>query len=179
MKESEGAALQDLPKVSIQDQAGEAASVPPDMGEQKQTKGVTMAVGPGDTVAKLAARHYGRVDSVILDMVRKANSNLGNIDLIYEGQKINLPPITDTTRVIFTVSVASYHSINEATAVFLDLVKKGFKATIYPHLDIQGNTWYRVTIGAFREQDKADVYARQLKTQGFLYAKSVKVSVEG
>ena len=53
-----------------------------------------MTVGPGDTVAKLAARHYGRVDSGILDIVRKANSNLGNIDLIYEGQKINLPAIT-------------------------------------------------------------------------------------
>jgi general secretion pathway protein A len=179
MKESEGAALRGLPKVSIQDQAGESAAVPPTFGEQKQTIGVTMAVGPGDTVAKLAARHYGRVDSGILDIVRKANSSLGNIDLIYEGQKINLPPITDTARVMFTVSVASYHSINEATAVFLDLVKKGFKATIYPHLDTQGNTWYRVTIGTFREQDKADVYARQLKTQGFLYAKSVKVSVEG
>ena len=179
MKKSEGAALQGLPKVSIQDQAGQAAAVPPVIGEQKQTTGVTLAVGPGDTVAKLAARHYGRVDSVILDMVRKANSNLENIDLIYEGQKINLPTITDTTRVMFTVSVASYHSINEATAVFIDLVKKGFKAAIYPHLDTQGNTWYRVTIGTFNEQNKADMYARQLKTQGFLYAKSVKVSVEG
>jgi phage tail protein X len=179
MKKSEGAALQGLPKVSIQDQAGEAAVVPPVMGEQKQTTGVTIAVGPGDTVAKLAARHYGRVDSVILDIVRKANSNLENIDLIYEGQKINLPTITDTARVMFTVSVASYHSINEATAVFIDLVKKGFKAAIYPHLDTQGNTWYRVTIGTFNEQNKADMYARQLKTQGFLYAKSVKVSVEG
>lgn len=179
MKKSEGAALQSLPKVPIQDQAGQAAAVPPVMGEQKQTTGVTIAVGPGDTVAKLAARHYGRVDSVILDIVRKANSNLENIDLIYEGQKINLPTITDTARVMFTVSVASYHSINEATAVFIDLVKKGFKTAIYPHLDTQGNTWYRVTIGTFNEQNKADMYARQLKTQGFLYAKSVKVSVEG
>ena len=179
MKESERAVLQGPPKVSMQDQAGAAAAVPPTFGEQKQTTGVVMTVGPGDTVARLAARHYGRVDSGILDMVRKANTNLGNIDLIYEGQRINLPAITDTARVLFTVSVASYHSINEATAVFLDLVKKGFKATIYPHLDTQGNTWYRVTIGTFREQDKADVYAQQLKNQGFLYAKSVRVSVEG
>ncbi len=179
MKETQGAALQGLPKVSIEDQAGDAAAVPPAFGDQKQTTGVTMKVGPGDTVAKLAARHYGRIDSGILDMVRKANSDLGNIDLIFEGQRIKLPAITDTARVMFTVSVASYHSIDEATAVFLDLVKKGFKATIYPHLDTQGNTWYRVTIGTFREQDKAEVYARQLKTQGFLYAKSVKVSVEG
>jgi cell division protein FtsN len=62
--------------------------------------------------------------------------------------------------------------------VFLDLVKKGFQATIYPHLDSQGNTWYRITIGTFKTQDKAEESTRQLKDQGFLYAKSVKVSVE-
>jgi cell division protein FtsN len=63
--------------------------------------------------------------------------------------------------------------------VFLDLVKKGFQATIYPYLDSQGNTWYRVTMGTFENRDKADEYARQLKGQGFLYARSLKVSVEG
>jgi phage tail protein X len=174
----EGAISKGLPRVTIQGQSGDAQAVPPGIGDQKKGRGITVVVGPGDTVAKLAAKHYGRIDSVILDIVRKANSNLGNIDLIYEGQKIYLPSLTDTTRVMFTVSVASYHSINEATAVFLDLVKKGFQATIYPHLDSQGNTWYRITIGTFKTQDKAEESTRQLKDQGFLYAKSVKVSVE-
>lgn len=175
----EGAISKGLPRVTIQGQSGDAQAVPPGIGDQKKAMGITVVVGPGDTVAKLAAKHYGRIDSVILDIVRKANSNLGNIDLIYEGQKIHLPPLTDTTRVMFTISVASYHSINEATAVFLDLVKKGFQATIYPHLDSQGNTWYRVTIGTFKTQDKAEESTRKLKDQGFLYAKTVKVSVEG
>jgi phage tail protein X len=138
-----------------------------------------VVVGPGDTIAKLAARNYGRVDPGILEIIRRANKGLGNIDLIFEGQKIYLPSVTDTARVLFTVSVASYHSINEATAVFLDLVNKGFSATIYPHMDGQGNTWYRVTLGTFPKQDRADEYAKQLKAKGFIYAKSVKVSVEG
>ncbi|HVN70882.1 MAG TPA: SPOR domain-containing protein, partial [Desulfomonilia bacterium] len=178
-KTSKGVALAGLQKISIQDQSGEAEAVPPDMGDQKKTMGVTVVVGPGDTVAKLAARHYGRVDFAILDIVRKANRKLGNIDLIYEGQKIYLPPMTDVSRILFTVSVASYHSINEATAVFLDLVKKGFQATIYPHLDSKGNVWYRVTIGTFPDQDKADEYTNRLKAEGFLYAKAVRVSMEG
>jgi general secretion pathway protein A len=174
----EGTVSKGLARVTIQDQSSSAEAVPPSIGDQKKVKGIIVVVGPGDTVAKLAAKHYGRIDSVILDIVRKANSNLGNIDLIYEGQKIYLPPLSDTARILFTVSVASYHSINEATAVFLDLVKKGFQATIYPHLDSQGNTWYRVTIGTFKTQEKAEESTRQLKDQGFLYAKSVKVSVE-
>lgn len=170
---------QDMPRVAIQDQAGQIPSGAPVGGKQTREGGITVTVGPGDTVARLAARHYGRVDARILDLVGKANREVGNIDLIYEGQKIYLPPMADAARVMFTVSVASYHSVNEATAVFLDLMKKGFQATIYPYMDSQGNTWYRVTIGTFPAQGKADEYARQLKEQGFLYAKSVKVSVEG
>lgn len=80
---------------------------------------------------------------------------------------------------MYTVSVASYHSINEATAVFVDLVKKGFQATIYPYVDGQGNTWYRITIGTFTKEDDAKNYAQGLKPKGFLYAKPVKVSLEG
>jgi cell division septation protein DedD len=34
-------------------------------------------------------------------------------------------------------------------------------------------------MGAFANRDEADEYARQLKGQGFLYARSLKVSVEG
>lgn len=170
---------QDMPQVAIQDQAGQSQGDTRNDGEPTQDGGVTVTVGSGDTVARLAARHYGRVDAKILDLIGRANRGLNNINLIHEGQRIYLPPLSDTARVTYTVSVASYHSINEATAVFLDLVKKGFQATIYPHLDSQGNTWYRVTIGTFPNKGKADEYAGQLKDQGFLYAKSLKVSVEG
>lgn len=170
---------QESADVVLQDQAVQAVNAAGNSKSKKKTIGITTVVGTGDTVARIAARHYGRFDSGILDLIRKANSHLGNIDLIYEGQKIYLPPITDTGRIIFTVSIASYQSVNEATAVFLDLVKKGFSPTIYPFLDTQGDTWYRLTMGAFPDGKKADEYAKQLKAQGFVYAKSVKVSVEG
>lgn len=170
---------QDMPEVSIQDQIGQMTGGDPGGSGQAMERWSTVTVGRGDTVAKIAARYYGRVDAGILDLVAAANRNLGDINLIYEGQEINLPPLGNSVRVMFTVSVASYHSINEATAVFLDLVKKDYKATIYPYLDSRGSTWYRVTIGTFPNQDMADLYARQLKEQGFLYARSLKVSVEG
>lgn len=172
-------AARELPNAPLEDQAGLAAGSPSENDKDKKTIGITTVVGSGDTVAKIAARHYGRVDPGILDLIRKSNGNLGNMDLIFEGQKIYLPPVADTRRVLFTVSVASYQSINDATAVFLDLVRKGFKPTIYPFIDSRGNTWYRVTMGAFQDKNEAEVYLRQLKTRGFTYAKTVKVSLEG
>ena len=170
----------DKPKIDLQDQTGEALSpVPPSLNEIQRNIGATVTIGTGDTIAKLAAKHYGRVDTDILQAVRKANPSINNINLVYEGQKVYLPNIQNTARVMYTVSVASYHSINEATAVFVDLVKQGFQATIYPYLDSQGNTWYRITIGTFANQDDAKKYGQQLKAKGFFYAKPVKVSLEG
>lgn len=168
------------PRVSLQDQTGgDSAAVPPSLTEPQQGSGVTVTVGPHDTIAQLAARQYGRVDPGILNAVRKANPAIGNIDLVFEGQKVFLPGMHDSARVMFTVSVASYHSIHEATAVFVDLVKKGFQATIYPYLDSRGNTWYRITIGTYVNQNEAKSSAQQLKAKGFFYAKPVKVSLEG
>jgi general secretion pathway protein A len=168
-----------MPEVTLEDQAGREASRSSGEAGKKAAGGTTVVVGPRDTVARIAARHYGRIDANILELVRQANTHLGSIDLIYEGQKIYLPPLAGGPRAMFTVSVATYHSINEATAVFLDLVRKGFKATVYPFLDASGNTWYRVTIGTFPSLDESDAYAGELKGKGFLYARSVKVSVEG
>jgi general secretion pathway protein A len=171
---------QDQPNRTLQDQTGEIPPpVPPSLTGLQKNSGTMVTIGAGDTIAQLAAVHYGRVDADILQAVRKANPSINNIDLVYEGQKVYLPNLQDTARVMFTVSVASYHSVHEATAVFVDLVKQGFQATIYPYLDSQGNTWYRITIGTFANQDDAKNYAQQLKAKGFFYAKPVKVSLEG
>jgi len=173
---------QDSRKVILQDRSGDATPpVPPSLAEPlaNNTSSVTFTIGAGDTVAKLAAKHYGRVDTEILAAVRRANPSIPNVDLVFQGQKVVLPGLRETTRTMYTVSVASYHSINEATAVFVDLVKKGFQATIYPYVDGQGNTWYRITIGTFIKEEDAKKRAQELKPKGFLYAKSVKVSLEG
>jgi general secretion pathway protein A len=179
--EGTDAPRQDSRGFIIQDQSGEAnPPVPPSLVEPlKNTSSVTVTVGAGDTVAKLAAKHYGRIDTDILAAVRKANPSIPNVDLVFQGQKIILPVLRETTRTMFTVSVASYHSLHEATAVFVDLVKKGFQATIYPYVDGQGITWYRITIGTFTEEEDAKSYAQELKPKGFLYAKPVRVSLEG
>ena len=89
-----------------------------------------------------------------------------------------MPAVQSVPRVLYSVSVASYHSVAEAKAVFLDLLNKGYEATIYPYLDEQGNTWYRITIGTFDSRTNAIGYSGELKEKGFFYAKPVKISME-
>jgi phage tail protein X len=152
--------------------------IPPPLMEPERPQGTVVVVVPGDTVAQLAADYYGRFDSEILRAVKQANPDIRNVDLIYEGQKIFLPQVNIAPQVIYSVSVASYHSMNEAKAVFLDLIGKGYQATIYPYLDDNRNTWYRITIGTFMARQDAIDYSRELLDKGFFYAKPVKVSTE-
>ncbi|HHO76354.1 MAG TPA: hypothetical protein ENN05_07980 [Deltaproteobacteria bacterium] len=152
--------------------------IPVSMNEPELEKGRIVTVSVGDTIAELAADYYGRVDAGILQSIRMANPDLSNIDLIYEGQEIIMPAVQTVPRVLYSVSVASYHSVAEAKAVFLDLLNKGYQATIYPYLDAQRNTWYRITIGTFDSRGDAIGYAGELRDKGFLYAKPVKISME-
>ncbi len=172
-----GKAVQE--KVVLKDEEDQGRHmIPPTLMEPGMPQGTVVVVVPGDTIAQLAADYYGRFDSEILRAVKQANPDLRNVDLIYEGQKIFLPQVNIAPQVIYSVSVASYHSMNEAKAVFLDLIGKGYQATIYPYLDDNKNTWYRITIGTFTARQDAIDYSKELLDKGFFYAKPVKVSTE-
>jgi hypothetical protein len=55
-------------------------SVPSSLAGLQNNSGTTVTVGDGDTVAQLAAMHYGKVDADILQAVRKANPSINNIE---------------------------------------------------------------------------------------------------
>jgi phage tail protein X len=156
--------------------------IPPPALQPVKGKGTYATVRNGDTVAKLAADHYGRVDDNILSIVRKANPNIPSIDVVKTGQKVFLPKLASVSaagsQVLYSVSVSSYHSMAEAKAVFSDLLARGYDATIYPYLDESRNTWYRITIGTFNSRQEAVTYTLKLKDSGFPYAKPVKISME-
>jgi len=166
-------------KITVEEDKTEPRPViPPTVERPLKQRGKVVTVSSGDTVAKLAAEYYGRVDERILKAVKEANPGLSNIDLVYKGQKISLPQLEAGQRVLYSASVASYHSMDEARAVFSDLTSKGYKATIYPYMDDKENTWYRITIGAFTSRQDAILYSKQLREKGFPFAKPVKISME-
>jgi type II secretory pathway predicted ATPase ExeA/phage tail protein X len=156
--------------------------IPPPTVQPAGHSGTVVTVNEGDTVAKLAADFYGKVDDHILKAVKKANPDLTNVDMVHKGEKISLPPLASTGRtasqVLYSVSVSSYHSMYEAKEVFSDLISKGYQTTIYPYLDDTNNTWYRITIGTFNSRNEAINYTRKLRDAGFPYAKPVKISME-
>ncbi|MCK7467260.1 MAG: hypothetical protein MZU91_03300 [Desulfosudis oleivorans] len=85
---------QDMPRVAIQDQvAGSIQHKAPCWREADEVEGGITVPWPGDTVARLAARHYGRVDARILDLVGKANREVWGTSTRYmRDRRSTCPP---------------------------------------------------------------------------------------
>lgn len=65
----------------------------------------------------------------------------------------------------YTVQVASYPNLNDAESMSESLVKKGFPA--FPiKVSINGQDWYRVSVGSFKTKKEASEYQVSLKKQG-------------
>ena len=72
----------------------EAAPAPPDKAAEDPLSAATLAsrvVERGDTLARLVKEVYGRVDSRLIRMVKKANPGIDNENLIIEGGRIVFP----------------------------------------------------------------------------------------
>ncbi len=65
----------------------------------------------------------------------------------------------------YTVQVASYPNLSDAEGMSESLVKKGFPA--FPiKVSINGQDWYRVSVGSFKTKKEASEYQASLKKQG-------------
>lgn len=77
----------------------------------------------------------------------------------------SLPKVAAATATAeYTVQVASYPDEKAAQTHAADLVKKGFPA--YPlEASVKGKTWYRVSVGSFKNRKEAIEYRSQLMKQ--------------
>jgi cell division protein FtsN len=80
----------------------------------------------------------------------------------------SLPKTVGTNGTVeFTVQVASYPTSDAAKSYANDLVKKGFPA--FPvEANVNGRTWYRVSVGSFKSMKDATTYRAQLLKQADL-----------
>ncbi len=77
----------------------------------------------------------------------------------------SLPNTVGQDQVEYTVQVASYPKKDEAEKHCAELIQKGFPA--FPvAATVNGQTWYRVSIGSFKEVGEAQSYRQQVVSQG-------------
>lgn len=77
------------------------------------------------------------------------------------------PTMPAPSAIEYTVQVAAYKTLPEAEGHSQKLIDKGFPA--FPvKANIDGQEWYRVSIGSFKDKEQALLYEKSLKKQAMV-----------
>ncbi len=149
------------------------------LGAAPLNGGEEITVKEGDYLAKIAMNVYGRADRDILEMVKKHNPQIRDINSISVGQVIVFPDLSRPSQEkIYTVHVASYRPGRAAQEAFRSLLEAGYDVFIVPFTSPQKQLIYRITIGNFKDEEGAKAYAGELLTKTeFDYANAVKLEM--
>ncbi|MBW1922167.1 MAG: AAA family ATPase [Deltaproteobacteria bacterium] len=138
-----------------------------------------VVVKEGDTLTGLAASVYGWVDEGIIEMLKRSNPQIRDINWIDVGQKITFPPIHASKQgVTYTVHIASFKPFANARELFQQLIDQGHEAYIIPVIDPDKGKIYRVTLGSFTERLLAVQFASDVVKRGISdYARAIRLEM--
>ena len=148
-------------------------SIPPSAtGNAPRLDGVTFArvvVRDGDSVSGIAQRKYGQASYTILDLLKLANPELRDIDVISVGQTIRLPelgegfPILNEGSGHYALLVFSTIQQRRATALQSALRSHGFEAGVTSGSAGLRQPLYRVVLSGFADRDEVVGIGKQVQ----------------
>lgn len=116
-------------------------------------------VQDGDSVSGIAMRRYGQASPTILDLLKLANPNLRDIDMIVVGQTIRLPqldgafPILNSGEDQYSILIFSTADAGRANSLRDELRSRGFSAGVSPGNLGAGKRVHRVVVSGFGSRD--------------------------
>jgi general secretion pathway protein A len=147
--------------------------------EASQVRRVT--VKPGDTIASLVMNVYGRVDYTLLDVVKMANPEVGNLNSIHSGQRLRFPRLEPRAMVqerangLYRVHLATVWDTSSGEFAHLReaVLKSGRRLYLtpvrltddsrepspFPHYP----EVYRVMVGDFADREQAEAFYRMFQ----------------
>jgi type II secretory pathway predicted ATPase ExeA len=134
----------------------------PDMEQYR-----SVIVRRGDTLIQLAVAIYGRADTDILELIKRHNPELLDINRISVGQELKFPPPSVLHKgSTYTVHIASVELFESAESLFQELREAGYEAYILPISHKQKGTFFRITLGNFSNRIEAEEYAGTVLKSG-------------
>ncbi|MDA3955218.1 SPOR domain-containing protein [Oceanispirochaeta sp.] len=76
--------------------------------------------------------------------------------------KVKTPVYKEVSQLVYWIQVGSYSSMTKAESVRVVLKEKGLTGTVQTK-DVNGNTVYRVRIGAFNSKEEAEKFSTQVQ----------------
>jgi phage tail protein X len=133
-----------------------------------------VTVEEGQTISSLAQKYYRMVNTTLVDLILDFNPEISNADLIRVNQKIRMPKITEERLIVqssdrtYRIHVGTFLT-PESTKLYKDEPSlKEKEIEILPRKISPKETWYRVVVGRFDNEDEALKVISLLKEKGLL-----------
>ena len=127
----------------------------------------SVIVKRGDTLMQLAVDVYGRADITTLELIRRHNPEIVDVNRISVGQELRFPPLSVLHKGLsYTVHIASFDAFESAQSLFQELRAAGYEAYILPITRNERGKFFRITLGSFSSQIEAEEYADMVLKKG-------------
>jgi general secretion pathway protein A len=127
-----------------------------------------------DCLSDLVMKSYGSATLSLLDMILVWNPEITNVNLIKVDERIKMPNITDESLIIrpldgsYRIHVGTFRSPGESEVFRNEPSLKGREVEIIPAKVAPEETWYRVIIGKFVNEQEALKTIHDLRQKGLL-----------
>jgi general secretion pathway protein A len=127
-----------------------------------------VTVQQGDSISRLALRKYGQANPTILDLLKLANPDLHDVNVISVGQTIQLPDLSESSVVAYgdgRYGVLVYSTTESGRAVALEsaLRARGHHALITRASLGQRHPIFRVILDGFPDRDSAASASKEVQ----------------
>jgi hypothetical protein len=130
----------------------------------------------GGTIFDSVSRHYGENSALALSLVQEFNPQIGNLDVVSEGERLWMPPLTRDILLrqqpdnSYRFIAAASRSRKDAERWGHFLLSKGYSAEIVPHRVSNSMQVYRVEIGGLIDATAANQVEELIDVQATRYA---------
>jgi len=153
-----------------QNAAGETTQVnDEEIAQQEADRGQyrSVTVRRGDTLMQLAVDVYGRADTATLELLKRHNPEILDVNRISVGQEIRFPPLPVLPKgATYTVHIASFDAFESAQSLFMQLHAAGYEPYILPKNGKEQGRFFRITLGSFSTRIEAEEYAEIVLNKG-------------
>lgn len=131
----------------------------------------------GSTISKIVSDAYGANSLLALDIIKEFNPQIKNLNWVFPGQELLLPPLTQETMLrkqpdgSYRLIVASFPSLTEADKYTRPLGNAGYRVVITPKRISDDLLLHRVEIDGLKNFDEANqIWDTGLKNQWLAFA---------
>jgi general secretion pathway protein A len=139
---------------------------------ETEAKPQRVLIQHGSTILKIIGDRYGAKSFLALDMIKESNPQIKNLNWVFPGQELLLPPLTHETMLrkqtdgSYRLIAASFPTLTEADRYVRILGNEGYQAVITPRRVSDDLLLHRVEIlGLKNMQEANDVWDKGLRNQ--------------